>query len=323
MTERIGISIITGFLGSGKTTLINALLPLPEMANSAVLVNEFGQISIDNDLIESADEDVLQLSNGCVCCALNEELGPTLVEFAKKRAAEQRPVERMIIETTGMANAGPIVEIILEDPEVRRLYALDKVITTVDAINGDTNLNLHAESVEQVAVADRLLLTKLDALNASDREETTTGLLNRLRQLNPNAPILTGEKSDAIRDDPDEQSVQPTPKMDVDAKDHGARHDHHIKSLSLVSDKPKPMEFLKRFLRDLNEEAGPNLLRVKGLVCVEGKPETPAVVQGVRQVFDAPRWLDRWPSEDRTTRIVVIGWMLDQPKIERMFEAGG
>lgn len=337
--SRIQLSIITGFLGSGKTTLINNLLPLPEMANSAVLVNEFGQISIDSDLIESKNDDILELTNGCVCCALNEELGPALIEFASKRIAEKRPIDRIIIETTGLANAGPIIQIILDDPEVRKYYELDKVITTVDAVHGETNLNMHAESVEQVAVADRLLLTKLDMLSLSEQREKTKQLLIRLRQLNPDALMLTGEKADVIRDNLGNQTLtlnhsetgiktnsrEPgftqNPNVLSDIVHSGeARHDQHIKSFCIESDQPKSLEDLKRFWHRLSEEAGPNLLRVKGLVHVAERPETPAVIQGVQQVFDSLRWMESWPSNDHRTRIVVIGWMLDQPKIEQMFE---
>ena len=324
MASRIRLSIVTGFLGSGKTTLINALLPMPELANSAVMVNEFGQIDIDSDLIESKHGDVMQLTNGCVCCALSDELAPTLVEFAERRAAQNRPVDRVILETTGLANAGPIVEVLLEDPDVRRLYDLDKVITTVDAVHGDTNLNLHAESVEQVAVADRILLTKLDLFGEAEQPELIARLSGRLRRLNPNAVILTGNRAEVLRDDNGSGTAR---RISGEAQDslgvahHAeARHDHHIKSFCITSDKPKTQAFLERFCRRLREEAGPNLLRVKGLVCVAERPETPAVVQGVQQVFDTMRWLDRWPSDDHRTRIVIIGWMLDQARIERMFE---
>ena len=327
MASRIRLSIVTGFLGSGKTTLINALLPMPELANSAVMVNEFGQIDIDSDLIESEHGDVMQLTSGCVCCELSDELAPTLVEFAEKRATQNRPVDRVILETTGLANAGPIVEVLLEDPDVRRLYDLDKVITTVDAVHGDTNLNLHAESVEQVAVADRILLTKLDLVGEAEQSELIARLSGRLRRLNPNAVILTGDRAEVLRDDNGDGTVRRNPGEAQDS--HGvahsgeARHDHHIKSFCITSDKPRTQAFLERFCRSLREEAGPNLLRVKGLVCVAERPETPAVVQGVQQVFDTTRWLDRWPSDDRRTRIVIIGWMLDQSRIERMFEGTG
>lgn len=335
MTTPIRISLVTGFLGSGKTTLINELLPMPEMANSAVLVNELGQVSIDSDLIELREGDLFQLTNGCVCCALNEELGASLVEFASKRAAERRPLDRLIIETTGLANAGPIIEIILEDPVVRKLYELDKVITTVDALMGETNLNIHAESVEQVAVADRLLLTKLDLLSSAEQCESKDRLLVRLRQLNPSAPILTGDKADVIRDDLNDEERVGTRKRptapggepgfeqipdESSASGSAARHDHHIKSFSITSDQPITLADLERFWLRLGEEAGPNLLRVKGLVNVAERPEAPAVVQGVQQVFDSLRWLEGWPGDDHRTRIVVIGWMLDQSRIEQMFE---
>ena len=328
MTERIQVSLVTGFLGSGKTSLINALLPTAEMANSAVLVNEFGQVSIDSDLIASAEDDVIELTNGCVCCALNEELAPSLVEFAKKRKTEQRPVDRVIIETTGLANAGPIIEVILEDPEVRQWFTLDKVITTVDALLGETNLDLHAQSVEQVAVADRLLLTKLDLVDSPDQEEAVQRLTDRLRQLNPGATLYSGDKTDVIQSNPEDDLLPARrfgslPANGVSGADvRTARHDHHIKSFCIVSDKPKPLEELERFWRRLADEAGPNLLRVKGLIRVAEKPETPAVVQGVQHIFDSMHWLDSWPNDDHRTRIVFIGWMLDPSRIERMFESG-
>ena len=324
MTKRIQLSIITGFLGSGKTTLINTLLPMPQMANSAVLVNEFGQISIDSDLIESRDEDVMQLINGCVCCALNEELAPTLVDFARNRAESGRPLDKVIIETTGLANAGPIIEIVLEDAEVSKVYELDKVVTTVDAVNGETNLNMHAESVEQVAVADRILVTKLDLFRGAERDDVSGRLSDRLNRLNPNAEIHTGDKTEILRGKSAIDAARRVPRarrIAVAASQNGeARHDRHIRSFCLTSEKPKSLAFLERFWRRLSDEVGPNLLRVKGLVCVAERPDAPAVVQGVQRVFDTIRWLDDWPSDDRCTRIVVIGWMLDQSRIEKMFE---
>lgn len=324
MSSRIQLSIVTGFLGSGKTTLINALLPMPEMANSAVIVNEFGQIDIDSDLIESSSDDLIQLTNGCVCCALNDELAPTLVEFAKGRAAQNRPLDRVIIETTGLANAGPIVEILLEDPDVRELYDLDKVITTVDTVHGDRNLNMHAESVEQVAVADRILLTKLDVFSEAEQPEVIARFSKRLRRLNPNARLLAGDKAEVLHGgngDGADRHVTPEAEEPAGVTHNGeARHDHHIQTFCLMSDEPKSRAFLERFLRELRDEAGPNLLRVKGLACVAERPETPAVVQGVQQTFDTIRWLEKWPSDDRRTRVVIIGWMLDQSRIERMFE---
>ena len=344
------VSIITGFLGSGKTTLINHLIQLPVLANSIVLVNEFGEISIDSDLIKKSGDSVVELKNGCVCCSLNEELGITLRDFKDQRTVGNLPpFDKVLVETTGLANAGPIVGIIMEDPQVRDEYDLDKVITTVDSMNGVTNLNVHAESVEQVAIADRLILTKLDMLVDPKGNEDLAELRARLHSLNPSAPVLDGSQGvvDAaaiFNERPDEELVRytapekwaPEPHdlghqhnhhevhddrghaISIDAR----RHDHHIKSFCIVRDQPITQNALKVFWTALGNMAGPNLLRVKGLVNVAEHPDAPAVIQSVREVFDDMRWMDGWPSKDRRTRIVIIGWMIDQDRIEDLlFEA--
>lgn len=324
----VPIIVITGFLGSGKTTLINKLLPTPALAGAAVLVNEFGQIAIDDDLIATRDDTVVELTNGCVCCALNDDLAPTLLDIH----AQRPDLSKVVIETTGLANAGPIVNVILGDPEVRKVFALDRVITTVDAVHGTSNLNIHAESVEQVAVADQLVITKRDALDASADPELTD-LRTRLSSLNPAArtvnadtgdltTILTAE-SNLVRD------TNPGPYKDLatpapHAPDHGhaigpdtPRHDHNIRTFCIVRDTPIPLAALNRFWTALAATAGPNLLRVKGIINVADRP-TPAVLQGVQDVLENLTWLDTWPSDDRRTRIVFIGWLLDRTSIERL-----
>ena len=329
---RIPIILVTGFLGSGKTTLINRLLPTPALAGAAVLVNEFGQIAIDDDLIAARNDTVVELTNGCVCCALNEDLGPALLDIQAQRGDG---LSKVVIETTGLANAGPIVQIILGHPEVRKVFVLDQVITTVDAVNGMSNLNIHAESVEQVAVADRLVLTKLDTLaNRTDADSLRT----RLQSLNHTAQPLDGDAVDpdtllATKTNPVAGSdptrypaaADPAPHHHAPLDDRGrairddaARHDPHIHSFCLVRDDPMPQMSLDRFWAALNTESGPNLLRVKGIVNVAERPATPAVLQGVQDVLETPTWLDAWPSDDRRTRIVFIGWMLDQTHIERL-----
>ena len=346
MTDRkFPVSLITGFLGSGKTTVINHLLAAPEMARTAVLVNEFGQISIDGDLIARSDETVVELKNGCVCCSLNQDLGETLHDFLRKRRSGEMPLfEKILIETTGLANAGPIARVIMEDPLIRDDFVLDRIVTTVDSVHGVTNLNLHAESVEQVAVADRLILTKLDRVETEEFPENLSTLRARLRNLNPSAPLIEGKRG--VVDVTALFDIDPTGEMvrfadpsrwasasRTPAHHHSAgenrdgavgidvhRHDHHIGSFCIVRDRPVPPGLLENFLAALAEEAGPNLLRVKGLVNVAGHPETPAVVQGVQQVFDDTAWLPEWPSGDRRTRLVFIGWMLDEGGIRRMLD---
>lgn len=330
MTDaKFPVSLITGFLGSGKTTLLNRLLTAPGMARTAVLVNEFGRISIDGDLIAGSGENVVELKNGCLCCSLNEDLGETLHGFAaRRRLGEMPPFERVLIETTGLANAGPIARVVMEDPLVRDDFVPDRIVTTVDAVHGATNLDLHAESVEQIAVADRLVLTKLDrvAVGGEAREELSA-LRARLRNLNPSAPILEADRgavdAAALFDtDPAGELARfaDPERWERGGGGHGHRHDRHVGSFCIVRDRPVPPGTLESFLADLAERAGPNLLRVKGLVHVAGHPETPAVVQGVRQVFDETAWLPGWPSDDRRTRLVFIGWMLDEDGIRRMLD---
>ena len=346
-TDKIGVSLITGFLGSGKTTIVNRLLVAPEMSETLVLVNEFGQVSIDDDLIRHAGESVVELKNGCVCCSLNDDLGTTLRQFVDKRRERELPqFRRVLIETTGLANAGPIVQVIIEDPLVRDDYRLDRVLTTVDAVNGDTSLNLHAESVEQVAVADRLVVTKTDRLTGKRDRRRIETLIARLARLNPRAPVLLSEKGrldprallgtghDGDRGlaavDKDRQPPVTCQGHAHTGADHhgqdgkhdetGHRHDRHIRSFSVVRDTPVPFDSLERFWSALEQEAGPNLLRVKGLVHVAERPSTPAVVHGVQTILEDMEWLDEWPSEDRRTRMVFIGWMLDEDRIRNLLD---
>ncbi|MCM2311563.1 MAG: GTP-binding protein [Steroidobacteraceae bacterium] len=346
---RIPILLITGFLGSGKTTLVNRLLADPAMSRTLVLVNEFGQVSIDTDLITRQGETMVELSNGCVCCTLIDDLGTTLQDFVDRRAKGQLPAfDRVLIETTGLANAGPIIRVLQEDERVRTNYAVDKVITTVDGLLGMKNLDLHAEAVEQVALADRLVLTKVDRI--SDRSALEP-LRSRLCALNAGAELLEAEQgkvdvggllggrpvsdvrvADAPAntkhacDDPhcehthDERGHhQAHESADrLEGPNATARHDAHIRSISLVSERALSLADLDRFWKRLQESSSPNLLRVKGLIQVAETPDNPVVVQGVQQLYDEPVTLPAWPSEDRRTRIVFIGWMLDRRQFESL-----
>ncbi len=338
-SDRIPLLLITGFLGSGKTTLVNRLLADPAMSRTLVLVNEFGQVAIDTDLITRRGETMVELSNGCVCCTLIEDLPTTLDGLILRRdRGELPPFDRVLIETTGLANAGPIIRLMQEDERVRTRYALDKVITTVDAVLGMKNLDLHAESVEQVALADRLVLTKLDRI--ADRA-TLAPLLRRLRALNADATlieagpgqldlqaILGGSVVHAVTDlvvthshdhCHDEHCGHAHHHHAPGAADPGrGRHDAHIRSICLIRKQPIPLRTLEAFWRRLADSASPNLLRVKGLVNVAESPERPVVVQGVQHVFDEAVTLAAWPSSDRSTRLVFIGWKLEKDALEAL-----
>ncbi len=313
------------------------------MSRTLVLVNEFGQVSIDTDLITRQGETMVELSNGCVCCTLIDDLGSTLQDFVDRRAKGELPAfDRVLIETTGLANTGPIIRVLQDDERVRANYVVDKVITTVDGLLGMKNLDLHAEAVEQAALADRLVLTKLDRVADMAALEP---LRRRLRTLNAGAELLEAERgrvdvgallagrpvsdvrlADLLAeagdfcDDPhcrhahDEHGQHHVHKRDEQPGGSGstARHDEHIRSISLVRERALSLAELDRFWKGLREAASPNLLRVKGLIRVAEMPETPVVVQGVQQVYDEPVTLPTWPSEDHRTRIVFIGWMLDR-----------
>ena len=305
---------------------------------------------IDDDLIASGDDTMVQLTNGCVCCSMKDDLGTTLEEMLERRdRGEISNFKRVVIETTGLANAAPIVELILGDPRVARSFALDRVVTTVDAVNGTTSLNLHAESVEQIAVADALVLTKQDLVSDEEHESRLTELRSRLGKLNPaatifeadhgkvDAPALLGKAGSAAVEkyaDPETWRRNHDHTHDHDPEhghlhlhdhDHGlppdlSRHDAHIRSFCIVRDTPIRFAALEAFWESLAAEAGPNLLRVKGIVNIAERPDTPAVVQGAQEILHDMAWLDQWPSDDRRTRIVFIGWGLDQGELETLFD---
>jgi len=310
----IPVSIITGFLGSGKTTLLGRLLRDPAMARTAVIINEFGEIGLDHELIETSDESFIQLSTGCLCCKVRSDLVLTLGDLAARRAAGTVPAfERIVIETTGLADPAPILHALMTDLALNEVYALDGVITTVDAVTGIETLRKQRESARQVAVADRIVLTKTDLPGT-----WTRALSERLRRLNPGAPMLQvvrGAISPATLFDTGLYAIEhkhPDVRAWVaDATiDHLGAHAHHddrITSVCIVRDEPIHAVTLALLLSALAENCGTDLLRMKGIVQIREQPERPAVIHGVQHVYHAPVWLERWPSADRRTRIVFIG----------------
>ena len=352
--DKIWVTLITGFLGSGKTTLLNTLLNHPAMSQAAVIVNEFGEIGLDYDLVERSDESVVQLANGCLCCSVKGDLIDTFRDLFIQRNAGTIPhFDRVVIETTGIADPGPVLQIILTNPMIMNHYTLDGVVTTVDAINGLNSLAHFPECVKQAAIADRLIVTKVDLAGGSD----TALLLERLRELNPAAPIVE-TKTDEI--DPSDlfgtgmfdastkqidlqswlqpeaydgdggEAVAPAEReMDEETlayyREHGHtpeaghNHDPSIRSFCLVREDPISLDLLRMFLEGLTNEAGPNLLRVKGIVHVAERPDTPAVIQGAQLIFHSLDWLPEWPSDDKRTRIVFITRDIDKAYIEDSF----
>jgi len=328
-SAKIPISLLTGFLGSGKTTVLNRLLRQPAMANVMVIINEFGEIGLDHELIESATDDMVLLQSGCLCCTIRGDLIDTLRTLYSKRSRSEIPqFDRVVIETTGLADPAPILQALAADSLVASRFELDGVITTVDAIVGDATLDRHIEAVKQAAVADRILLTKTDLVEDGACE----ALERRLRELNPAAPILRVSEGDvsphrlffAGLQNPVTKSLDVQRWMQVEKYPHADghhhhaqaagdvnRHDDHIKAISLVVEEPVPGEALDNWLRSLMQFRGPDLLRFKGIVNVAGMPG-PMVLHGVQHVIYPPIVLKSWPSSDRRTRMVFITYDIDE-----------
>ena len=312
----IPVSVITGFLGSGKTTLLAHLLRDPAMGRTAVIINEFGAIALDHDLIETSDESFVQLSNGCLCCNVRSDLVLTLGDLAARRAAGTVPAfERVVVETSGLADPAPILHALMTDRNLCEVYALDGVITTVDAVTGLATLEHHEESLRQAAVADTIVLTKTDVPEAQP-----AAIAERLDAINPGAPVLNvvaGAIAPAALFDcgPYDATgklarVQSWLAQETVSAANSARHHHHradITSFCIVRDEPLRAVTLALFLSALAENCGADLLRMKGIVGIAEEPDRPAVIHGVQHVYHAPVWLERWPSDDRRTRMVFIG----------------
>jgi len=332
----VPVSVITGFLGSGKTTLLANLLRDPALARTAVIVNEFGTVGLDHLLVEASDGEIVALDSGCVCCTVRGDLVRTTGDLLARRARGAIvPFERIVIETTGLADPVPILQALMTATELADALCLESVITTVDAAAGAATLDVHPESAKQAAVADRIVVTKTDL-----SDPAANGLAERLHALNPTAPQLTavhgaidagqlfgGGLYDPAARGPDvrrwlaAESVPHEPR-DAPGQVHaGSRHADAVTCFCLRRKAPLRAVTLSLFLQVLAEHCGASLLRLKGLVDVRESPGRPAVIHGVQHVFHPPAWLDAWPAGDRTTCIVVIARDLDPSWLEALLDA--
>lgn len=335
MSSAIPITLLTGYLGSGKTTLLARLLRRDAFANTAVLVNEFGEIALDHDLLFGASESIVLLDRGCLCCALRSDLAEQLDDLYTRRLRKEIPAfERVVIETTGLADPAPILQTLVTEPMIAALYRLDGVVTTADGQLGERELDRHFESVKQAAVADRIVVTKVDLADAAALD----GLEARLRDINPAAPIrrvARGELDPAFILDvglnaalsqPDRIGhwLQADRYVPVAATEGlsiaGARHDRTIRSFALTFDAPVSGAKLWQGLETLIERSGEKLLRVKGLVNVGGQ-DKPKVIHIVQHVLYPVLTLPAWPSADRRTRIVFIVRDLDRADVEAVLRS--
>ena len=302
------VSVVTGFLGSGKTTLVSRLLRDPALARTAVIVNEFGEVGLDHLLVEASDEEVILLEGGCLCCKVRGDLVRTAGDLLARRARGDAAFDRIVIETTGLADPAPILQALMTDREIAEALRLESVIATVDCAAGSATLDAHPESVKQAALADRILLTKTDLADPS-------ALAERLRRLNPAAPQFT-----ALHGAVDATLLFGASRYDRPLPDHGSHSESGTTSFCLRRSEPLHAVTLSLFLQVLAEHCGAKLLRLKGLVDVVESPGRPAVIHGVQHVFHPPAWLDAWPADDRSTRMVVISQGLDAGWLQDLLE---
>jgi dihydroorotase len=339
-TALIPVTLLTGFLGSGKTTVLNHVLKQPGMAATAVIVNEFGEIGLDHLLVERSSEDVVLLNSGCLCCTVRGDIVDTLTNLFVDRVKGKVPFfTRVAIETTGLADPAPILHTLMTDPIVAARYVLDGVVTTVDAVNGAGSLDRQPEAVKQAAVADRLLLTKTDIAEPGARQAIEA----RLKELNPSAAIMSvaqGAIDSALLFnigfyDPTTKSLDVRRWLRDESfeGDHGQdvghghehpdvnRHDDRIRAFCITREQPISWAALSTWLDGLAAMRGDDLLRLKAIVALSDRPDQPVVLHGVQHLFHPPVLLPEWPSEDRRTRMVFITRDLPRETIETTLAA--
>ena len=329
--NQIPVTVITGFLGSGKTTLLSSILKKKEMQKTAVIINEFGEIGLDHALIEHTDENIVELQSGCICCTIQGDLNKTLIDlFDKMMNGKVSSFNRVLIETTGLANPVPIIHTLMSSIELIRIYSLDGVITVVDSINGEKTLDLHEESLKQLALAEKIILSKTDIV---DKDEIKS-LVYRIKEINPVSQIIFSKFGNIPLEEIFGLGAYDPYKKSADVKNWLAaekykdkkhhhhhdvnRHNENIRAFSMMSENPVNMIAFSFFRDMITAALGANLLRMKGIVNIAGE-ERPAVIHGVQHIFHPVQWLEKWPDNDRRTKLVFITQNIKKEQIEDFF----
>jgi G3E family GTPase len=345
----IPLTVLTGFLGAGKTRLLNRLLKDPALADTAVIINEFGEVSLDHLLVDHIGDNMVLLQSGCLCCTMRGDLVDALERLLRDLDNGRVAFKRVLLETTGLADPAPVLHTLMAHPYLLLRYRLNGVVTVVDAVNGEPTLDAHEEAVKQAAVADRIVLSKTDLATTGQRE----AILARLHTLNPAAPVLDAAKGEATADrllnaglyDPERKIPDVKRWLAAEAyadtrghqhhHGHGHahghhhadapldrnRHDDHIRSFVITTDQPVAAGTLEMFLELLRASHGSQLLRLKGIVNLAEAPGTPVVVHGVQHLFHPMARLERWPDDDHRTRLVFITRDLAEQTVRELFGA--
>jgi G3E family GTPase len=328
-TVFVPVTVLTGFLGSGKTTLLRRLLRSRRMASTAVLINEFGEVALDHLLVKQIDTSTVVLQNGCICCTIRHDLSQALRDlYAKAVRGEIKRLDRVVVETTGLADPAPIISTIMTDPVLRHHFRMSNVIATVDAVNASRQFNNNPESVKQAAVADRLILTKTDLVTPAIAEVVR----QNLARLNPSAPILDANAdrvapSDLLSSDLYDLKakiadvrhwLEEEPERHASNHDHGTlgRHAAEITSFHLTFAEPLDWTAFGIWLTMLLNRHGERVLRVKGFLSVLDS-STPVCINGVQHLVHTPFHLEDWPTPDRRSRLVFIVRGMDPAAIRR------
>ena len=315
-TCRIPVHVLTGFLGSGKTTLLNDILRHPALAGSAVIINEFGSVGLDHHLVETGDDTIIELSNGCLCCTVRGQLVETI-----EGLLDRKP-DRILIETTGLADPVPVLQALIASPVIADRITFAGMLTTFAATDGLATLSRHSEAKKQAALADTIVITKLDLLPEKDRADTRETMNRELQALNPAALILTRE---VFLENPELQfSLRPNapslPPVDTHFHHHQDtnRHNDRISATILTADTPLARRQIDNFLELLLSAHSDHVLRIKGLVQLESDPR-PLLVQAVGNRLSDPLFLEKWPFETPKTQLVVFLENMQADFVQRLF----